>query len=533
MANQLSYCILSNVSPLDSSTNSYIRIRFDVTSGSSTLTNITDVGGTYSGLNDVRPGQILRAGGSFSSGTTIVSVNTASASITVQDGANTDETNELARIAPGEGEYFIPTASLSDPQQLIDYSNITGSEDSEYITGTNRYGVLGKAYRDGVTIPGRFHLYEILNASARNPSNSEAKLYIRWYESGSEADSGDTMATTTNQTTALLEISDTNELIPIFKSRIVSGFNLDGGEEVAAYQIALEAFFDALSTGSASVSSSFATTASYAHTASVLTGTVTSASFAVTASYAVSSSHEIIQEISSSYAETASVSLSGQGEFSGSFQGDGSSLTSVKGIQEFIVSVINDGGNKYQINGQTAPLLTFNRGQIYRFNLSDSSNTNHPLAFRLPDDTSYTVGVTTNGIAGNAGAYTEINVGYQTSGSLKYYCTVHGNSMGNLVTVLDSHDAIITGSFTGSFTGIGTGIEDIQWSNISNIPSGLLSSSSQIKEYNVFATTGSNLFTDDQTIDGLLILGTQSGVPTFVSGGIYVDSNYDLYLGSI
>jgi hypothetical protein len=74
---------------------------------------------------------------------------------------------------------------------------------------------------------------------------------------------------------------------------------------------------------------------------------------------------------------------------------------------------------------------------------------------------------------------------------------------------------------------------DILWSNISNIPSGLLSSSSQIKEYNVFATTGSNLFTDDQTIDGLLILGTQSATPTFVSGGIYVDSNYDLYLGSI
>jgi len=309
MANQLAYCIIQGVSPLDTNSNSYIRVRFDITSGSSTLTNVSDQGGVYSGLNSVRPGQILRAGGSFTSGTTVISVDTASATITVEDGAATDETNELARIAPATGEYFIPSASLSDPQQLINYSNITGSDDDEYISGTNRYGVLGKAYRDGAVVPGRFHLYEILNVTDRNPSNSDAKLYVRWYESGSEADSGDTMATSPDQATALLEISETNELIPIFKSRIVSGFNLDGGEEVAAYQIALEAFFDALSTGSASVSSSFATTASYAHTASVLTGTVTSASYSVTASYAVSSSHEIIQEISSSHAETASLAL--------------------------------------------------------------------------------------------------------------------------------------------------------------------------------------------------------------------------------
>lgn len=48
-----------------------------------------------------------------------------------------------------------------------------------------------------------------------------------------------------------------------------------------------------------------------------------------------------------------------------------------------------------------------------------------------------------------------------------------------------------------------------------------------------FAVTGSNFFVDDQTIDGLLILTTQSVTPTYVSGGLYLDGNYDLYLGSV
>lgn len=46
-----------------------------------------------------------------------------------------------------------------------------------------------------------------------------------------------------------------------------------------------------------------------------------------------------------------------------------------------------------------------------------------------------------------------------------------------------------------------------------------------------YAVTSSNTFTDDQTIDGLLILTTQSATPTFVSGGLYLDTSYNLYIG--
>jgi hypothetical protein len=81
------------------------------------------------------------------------------------------------------------------------------------------------------------------------------------------------------------------------------------------------------------------------------------------------------------------------------------------------VTVVNDGGNKYAFNGVTAPTLSLNRGERYRFDLSNASNDGHPFAFRLLDDTSYAVGVTTVGSAGNAGAYVDFDVNFATSAS--------------------------------------------------------------------------------------------------------------------
>ena len=50
--------------------------------------------------------------------------------------------------------------------------------------------------------------------------------------------------------------------------------------------------------------------------------------------------------------------------------------------------------------------------------------------------TQYTTGVTTNGTAGSAGAYTEITVATDAP-TLYYYCTNHSN-MGNTVYTTDS-----------------------------------------------------------------------------------------------
>ena len=46
-----------------------------------------------------------------------------------------------------------------------------------------------------------------------------------------------------------------------------------------------------------------------------------------------------------------------------------------------------------------------------------------------------------------------------------------------------------------------------------------------------YATTGSNTFTGNAVFEGTVQLLTQSSTPTFISGGLYLDTNYNLYIG--
>ena len=151
--------------------------------------------------------------------------------------------------------------------------------------------------------------------------------------------------------------------------------------------------------------------------------------------------------------------------------GDVSAILDFSGSYEtIVVKVVNDGGNKYQIDGVTAPKLTLLKGHTYRLDLSDSSNANHPLAFRLSNDTSYTNGVVQSGTAGSAGAYTNIHIAYDAPLALKYYCTVHGNGMGNEVKILDGFNTnlsgavVISGSLkvTGDVTAFSTSDERLK-----------------------------------------------------------------------
>jgi hypothetical protein len=89
--------------------------------------------------------------------------------------------------------------------------------------------------------------------------------------------------------------------------------------------------------------------------------------------------------------------------------------------------------NKFAIDGSTATAdvtLTFEEGKTYRFDQSDSSNDGHPLRIsETPNGThgggsEYTVGVVTNGVAGQSGAYTQITVAVGAP-TLYYYCTNH------------------------------------------------------------------------------------------------------------
>ena len=245
MARQLFYGKLADASPVGNGSNSYIRVRFDATTSSTTLTNVTDVSG-YFGLDKVRVGQVLVESSAFPSGTIITAVDVGNNTITVEDNPATAESQGLGRISPPQGEYFIPSASLTDPQGLVTFNNITGSDDSDYdSTDGVTYALLGPAADSGQNlIAGRFHKYTISEVFYRNASGGEGSIYIKWGEKGVESDSGDEMYTAASQTFAIVGLTPSESLAPMF-SRNLSGIQeLNTGQEFAAFQIEVQDFLD-------------------------------------------------------------------------------------------------------------------------------------------------------------------------------------------------------------------------------------------------------------------------------------------------
>jgi len=123
----------------------------------------------------------------------------------------------------------------------------------------------------------------------------------------------------------------------------------------------------------------------------------------------------------------------------------GASLTGIEtasfkntyiGGATYVVTVASVlGVNKYHIAGVANPTLSFFKGNAYVFDLSDSTNTGHPLRFKNAAGTSYSTGVVVTGTPGQAGAKVTITVAASAPVALRYYCTVHGNAMGNTIAV--------------------------------------------------------------------------------------------------
>jgi hypothetical protein len=127
----------------------------------------------------------------------------------------------------------------------------------------------------------------------------------------------------------------------------------------------------------------------------------------------------------------------------------------------------------YFLDGLEAPAIYLNgadnvtsdSGYYYKFDQSDSTNSSHPLRFYLDADktTAFTTGVTTNGTAGSAGAYTQIDVDEDTPSILYYQCSSH-SYMGNYALVPASnvinHTEALISMPTATTTLVGTGTTD-------------------------------------------------------------------------
>ena len=95
-------------------------------------------------------------------------------------------------------------------------------------------------------------------------------------------------------------------------------------------------------------------------------------------------------------------------------------------------------GNVFYLNGLSNPPIQLLKGHTYIFDQSDSTNSGHPLHFKNTGGSQYTSGVTVTGSAGSAGAKVTIVIPSDATEPSQYYCTAHGNGMGNLVTIGDS-----------------------------------------------------------------------------------------------
>ena len=137
--------------------------------------------------------------------------------------------------------------------------------------------------------------------------------------------------------------------------------------------------------------------------------------------------------------------------------------------------------NGYKINGYEAPFITLTAGRTYRFDQADASNSGHPLRFYLEADktTAYTTGVTTNGTAGQAGAYTQIVVSDTTPLILHYQCSAHaymGNSVSTNSNVVNYNDLLNKPTIPTNNNQLtnGAGFIDGSALNASNLSSGTI-----------------------------------------------------------
>jgi len=95
-------------------------------------------------------------------------------------------------------------------------------------------------------------------------------------------------------------------------------------------------------------------------------------------------------------------------------------------------------GGIFYLDGVANPVIQLLKGHTYIFDQADNTNNGHPLHFKDSGGSQYTTGVTVTGTAGTSGAKVTIAIASDATEPTRYYCTVHGNGMGNTINLSDS-----------------------------------------------------------------------------------------------
>ena len=171
-------------------------------------------------------------------------------------------------------------------------------------------------------------------------------------------------------------------------------------------------------------------------------------------------------------------------------------------------------GGVFVLDGSNNPAIEMFRGNTYIFNQNDATNDGHPLVFKN-GSSAYEVGVTyfLNGSATTQSNYvntTTFNAGRSSgdrkvqievstsapSTGLRYYCYVHGNGMGNTITVKDSNISLVAGSIAnvnttaGGLTNINTVAGSI--SNVNTVASNITGVNTFTERYRVASSAPSS-----------------------------------------
>ena len=112
--------------------------------------------------------------------------------------------------------------------------------------------------------------------------------------------------------------------------------------------------------------------------------------------------------------------------------------------------------SKYYLDGTQQATAILSPSVLYRFDLSDSSNANHPLRFSTTSDGTHnsgaeiSAGYTTyskQGTPGSSGAYTEVCFEQDQTNPLYYYCSAHSGMGGTaLLGIMPNSDFLTEGS---------------------------------------------------------------------------------------